>query len=576
MGVHADQAWVTLVTNDSYCLGALVLGHSLRRTNTKRALHCLVAPGVSQEMRTNLTYVYDVVTDVDLMDSGDAEKLQLIRRPDLGITFTKLHCWKLTQYKKCVFIDADCMVLQHSDELFDYPELSAAPDIGWPDIFNSGVFVFEPSESTYKKIVDLAMTEGSFDGGDQGVLNAYFGDWVTKGPPHRLSFVYNTASSALYTYVAALRRFGKDVKIVHFIGPNKPWMLLTDEQQARSVKTDHPESEFLMKWFQLFGERVLPSLNPSYLPKEMKATLKHDRSACNCIVCRWCPNACYLKHASIHPYVYRVTVDIDALKSIRPRTVDEVVRMLMSIREPWNTRRLETPSSSFQESSESGSENQPATASTSKHAAGNSNASGKDGPSGGVGENTAIGGIGGQPGDRGQLRKIHLPFTLRELTDLVTYRVSLAKWTKHKLKTKPVFGVGPLYWDTLYLEEDFFDERHKSAPAVLGFRRKHFVPPDPDLPSTSTRKLHVRRRSLDALRQRAQILDPTKPVPVAYRMFVPLEISMAQAKKGQMEAAQSGQRQPVSPEKGKDDIADKGTSSPGCPPPADSGQKEAK
>ena len=50
------------------------------------------------------------------------------------------------------------------DELFDREEFSAAPDCGWPDCFNSGVFVFRPSEDTYNNLLQFAITVGSFDG----------------------------------------------------------------------------------------------------------------------------------------------------------------------------------------------------------------------------------------------------------------------------------------------------------------------------------------------------------------------------------------------------------------------------
>jgi glycogenin glucosyltransferase len=42
--------------------------------------------------------------------------------------------------------------------------LSAAPDAGWPDCFNSGVFVFSPSKETFDALLDFALTHGSFDG----------------------------------------------------------------------------------------------------------------------------------------------------------------------------------------------------------------------------------------------------------------------------------------------------------------------------------------------------------------------------------------------------------------------------
>ncbi|KRY37142.1 glycogenin-1 [Trichinella spiralis] len=256
-----EEAWVTLATNDSYTLGALVLGHSLRRVGTSRKLHCMVTTSVTQEMRRSLGNVFDSVTQVDVMDSGDESNLALIQRPDLGVTFTKLNCWKLTQYKKCVFLDADCLVLQQCDDLFDYPELSAAPDIGWPDIFNSGVFVFVPSNETYQNLVKLGVEQGSFDGADQGLLNSFFSEWRLKGPSHRLPYTYNTASSALYTYIAALKRFMGDVKIVHFIGQQKPWNLLGSKDPQLGAAL---EMEFLKTWFSIFSSNVLPTLHPEY------------------------------------------------------------------------------------------------------------------------------------------------------------------------------------------------------------------------------------------------------------------------------------------------------------------------
>lgn len=50
------------------------------------------------------------------------------------------------------------------DELFDREELSAAPDAGWPDCFNSGVFVYRPSQETYESLLSFATSQGSFDG----------------------------------------------------------------------------------------------------------------------------------------------------------------------------------------------------------------------------------------------------------------------------------------------------------------------------------------------------------------------------------------------------------------------------
>ena len=68
----------------------------------------------SQELIT----VFDHAVHVEPLDSLDVKHLTVLGRPELGITFTKLRVWSLTDYVKCVFLDADTVVLQNIDELF--------------------------------------------------------------------------------------------------------------------------------------------------------------------------------------------------------------------------------------------------------------------------------------------------------------------------------------------------------------------------------------------------------------------------------------------------------------------------
>ncbi|XP_065344381.1 glycogenin-1 isoform X5 [Cloeon dipterum] len=261
---ESSQAWVTLATNDSYSLGALVLAHSLKRVGSTRRLVVMVTSGVTMVMQDQLRAIFDEVHLVDVLDSKDAVNLALLSRPDLGITFTKLHCWRLTNYNKCVFLDADTLVLQPCDELFDREEFSAAPDPGWPDCFNSGVFVFRPNEDTYKSLISLALTKGSFDGGDQGLLNTYFNDWATRDINRHLPFIYNMCSPSHYSYLPAFKQFGEGVKIAHFIGPNKPWSQFFDSE----TKTVRPSPtaghlKYLFQfWWDLFCAHVHPHLSP--------------------------------------------------------------------------------------------------------------------------------------------------------------------------------------------------------------------------------------------------------------------------------------------------------------------------
>ncbi|GCC38706.1 hypothetical protein chiPu_0017222 [Chiloscyllium punctatum] len=277
----SDQAFVTLATNDLYGKGALVLGTSLRNHKTTRKLVVLVSPQVSNNMRAVLEQIFDEVILVDVLDSKDSAHLAMIKRPELGVTFTKLHCWALTHYSKCVFMDADTLVLCNIDELFEREELSAAPDPGWPDCFNTGVFVYRPSTETYNELLQYSTEKGSFDGGDQGLLNSFFSNWATADINKHLPFIYNLSSVAIYSYLPAFKQYGADSKVVHFLGKVKPWDYSYDPT-TRCVTRDsddystimHPG--FLNLWWDIFTTSVLPLLTEHGISKETSSGAQEE------------------------------------------------------------------------------------------------------------------------------------------------------------------------------------------------------------------------------------------------------------------------------------------------------------
>ncbi|NWR59964.1 GLYG2 protein, partial [Bucorvus abyssinicus] len=225
--------------------------------------------------RSVLRSVFDEVIEVDALDSADSVRLALMQRPELGVTFTKLRCWTLTHYSKCVFMDADTLVLCNVDELFDREEFSAAPDSGWPDCFNSGVFVFRPSLKTYNLLLRFAAEHGSFDGGDQGLLNSFFSNWATADIGKHLPFLYNLSSSAVYTYVPAFNHFGGDAKVVHFLGATKPWNYKYNLQTKRVVQDgttsgSFHQLSFLALWWNIYSASILPLLEKLQKMEEAK------------------------------------------------------------------------------------------------------------------------------------------------------------------------------------------------------------------------------------------------------------------------------------------------------------------
>ncbi|KAG6070234.1 hypothetical protein E4U16_001736 [Claviceps sp. LM84 group G4] len=223
--VACEQLYATLLLSDSYLPGALVLGHSLRDTGTKRKLAALVTlDSVSVGAVSQLKAVYDYILPVPRIRNERPANLALMNRLDLHSTFTKINLWKQVQFSKIVYLDADVLAYRAPDELFDLPHaFSAAPDVGWPDIANTGVMVLTPNMGDYHALLAMAERGVSFDGADQGLINMYF-----KHSINPLPFTYNVTPSTHYQYLPAYLHFQSSISMVHFIGANKPWISCRD------------------------------------------------------------------------------------------------------------------------------------------------------------------------------------------------------------------------------------------------------------------------------------------------------------------------------------------------------------
>lgn len=114
-------------------------------------------------------------------------------------------------------------------------------------------------------------------GGDQGLLNTYWGDWATKDIKYHLPFIYNVTPNITYGYAPAfqrqmhiycayisfelcssfLYRFGRNIKIIHFIGSTKPWQHHYNAAVDAVVlspgtySSEHASQDFIRQWWQL-------------------------------------------------------------------------------------------------------------------------------------------------------------------------------------------------------------------------------------------------------------------------------------------------------------------------------------
>jgi glycogenin glucosyltransferase len=61
--------------------------------------------------------------------------------------------------------------------------------------------------------LEFAKRIGSFDGGDQGLLNLFFDKWATQDIEKHLPFTYNLVAHAFYSYLPAYKQFGAQVSL---------------------------------------------------------------------------------------------------------------------------------------------------------------------------------------------------------------------------------------------------------------------------------------------------------------------------------------------------------------------------
>ncbi|KAK2602180.1 hypothetical protein N8I77_008732 [Diaporthe amygdali] len=262
---NGEDVYVTLLLSDTYLPGALVLAHSLRDAGTTKKLAVMVTlDTVSAEVITQLKAVFDHVIPVPRVRNEKPANLYLMDRADLHSAFTKINLWKQTQFRKIVYLDADVVAYRAPDELFDLDHpFSAAPDIGWPDLFNTGVMALTPNMGDYYALKAMAERGISFDGADQGLLNMHF-----KNNYNRLSFTYNVTPSGHYQYVPAYRHFQSSINMVHFIGSEKPWAQGREASSAGGT----PYNEMLGRWWAVY-DRHYRQPSPPLTPTD--ATQKH-------------------------------------------------------------------------------------------------------------------------------------------------------------------------------------------------------------------------------------------------------------------------------------------------------------
>lgn len=272
---RSREAYVTLVTNADYARGALALARSIRITGSHADIVVLHTGAVGDATLAPLDALGCRLVEVDHLPLSEefnhrhgrgnlhsAAPFTKGRKPDFHSpldNFCKLRLWQLIDYRTCIFIDADALVLKNIDRYFDYPEFSAAPNVyeSMADFhrLNSGVFVAKPSLATFEAMLEMLDRPGMFwRRTDQTFLEHYFPHW------HGLPVFMNTLQYVWFNLPELWD--WRSIAVLHY-QYEKPW------------ETDHPKAELLRPlialWHAFHDGRDIPSIEELANPPSQAA-----------------------------------------------------------------------------------------------------------------------------------------------------------------------------------------------------------------------------------------------------------------------------------------------------------------
>lgn len=140
----SQYAYVFLVMKgNSYIPGVVAAVESLRQTDTKHNIVCLYTKDVTDNhiLKEICDYTHEVPYLKYKTKPLLTEKQQKIYASWSNCSYTKWQCLALDEYEKILFVDADMIILENIDHLFELKAPAATFSSPWSSIFtNEGEF----------------------------------------------------------------------------------------------------------------------------------------------------------------------------------------------------------------------------------------------------------------------------------------------------------------------------------------------------------------------------------------------------------------------------------------------------
>nr|AAM96868.1 fagopyritol synthase 2 [Fagopyrum esculentum] len=275
-----SRAYVTfLAGNGDYVKGVIGLAKGLRKTQSGYPLVVAVLPDVPQEHRRMLVAQGCIIKEIQPVNPPDNQTQFAMAY--YVINYSKLRIWEFIEYSKMIYLDGDIQVYDNIDHLFDLPDgylygamdcfcektwshslpykigyCQQCPDrVQWPErlgpkptlYFNAGMFIFEPSVSTYNDLLHTLEITPPTPFAEQDFLNMYFKD-VYRPIPN----VYNLVLALLWYHPGLMKL--DEVKVVHYCADgSKPW-----RYTGKGDNMDREDVRMLVKkWWEIYDDQSL-------------------------------------------------------------------------------------------------------------------------------------------------------------------------------------------------------------------------------------------------------------------------------------------------------------------------------
>ncbi|KAG8472646.1 hypothetical protein CXB51_034538 [Gossypium anomalum] len=274
------RAYVTfLAGNGDYVKGVVGLAKGLRKVNSKYPLVVALLPDVPEDHRKILVDQGCIIREIEPV--YPPENQTQFAMAYYVINYSKLRIWEFVEYSKMIYLDGDIQVFDNIDNLFDMEDgyfyavmdcfcektwshtpqykidyCQQCPDkVQWPSqlgpkpplYFNAGMFVYEPSLSTYEDLLTTLKVTPPTPFAEQDYLNMYFRDIYRPIPP-----TYNLVMAMLWRHPENIEL--DKAKVVHYCAAgSKPWRYTgkEDNMDREDIKT------LVAKWWEIYDDESL-------------------------------------------------------------------------------------------------------------------------------------------------------------------------------------------------------------------------------------------------------------------------------------------------------------------------------